>query len=104
MTPDRTASPDSATRWRVLLALLAGLAAFCLVWLITAPPGPGLDPDSMSYVSASESLVHHGVLRVPAFYDWASPDSTEPLAHFPPGLSTALAIPRILGAPEPTAA
>ena len=104
MTPDRTASPDSATRWRVLPALLAGLAAFCLVWLITAPPGPGLDPDSMSYVSASESLVHHGVLRVPAFYDWASPDSTEPLAHFPPGLPTALAIPRILGAPEPTAA
>ena len=104
MIPDHTASPDPARRWRVPLALLAGVAAFCLVWLITAPPGPGLDPDSMSYVSASESLVHHGALRVPAFYDWARPDSTEPLAHFPPGLPTALAIPRILGVSEPTAA
>ncbi|HEX6965536.1 MAG TPA: hypothetical protein VF166_07030 [Gemmatimonadaceae bacterium] len=98
-------SSDSALpRRRVLLALLAGIAAFCIVWIATAPPGPGLDPDSASYLNAAESLVRHGALRAPTFYDWASPDSTEPLAHFPPGMPTALAIPRALGASQPTAA
>lgn len=105
MIPDSRLQFDLATRRRrVLLALLAGLVAFGAIWALTAPPGPGLDIDSVSYVNASESLVRHGVLRVPAFFDWATPDSTEPLAHFPPGVPTVLAIPRALGVPRLAAA
>ncbi|HET7565902.1 MAG TPA: hypothetical protein VFJ96_12960 [Gemmatimonadaceae bacterium] len=97
-------SEPATPRRRALLALLAGIAAFCIVWIATAPPGLGLDPDSASYLNAAESLVRHGELRAPTFYDWVSPDSTEPLAHFPPGMPTALAIPRALGASQSTAA
>lgn len=62
----------------------------------TAPPGPGLDPDAMSYLGAAESLVRSHTLRVPTS-GWASPDSTRPLSHFPPGFSIAIAIPTALG-------
>jgi len=75
------------------LGLLAGVYAF---WL-TAAPGPGLEPDSMSYVGAAESLVRHGTLRVP-WTHWSAPDSTSPLSDFPPGFSLAIAVPLAAGA------
>jgi hypothetical protein len=64
---------------------------------LTDPPGPGLDPDAMSYLGAAESLVQHGTLRIPAA-PWSSDSTTAPLAHFPPGYSTVLAVPMALGA------
>jgi hypothetical protein len=88
---------------RFLLAALFGAAAFYGVLSITAPPGPGLDPDSMSYLGAAESLVWRGTLRIPAAH-WSDADSTSPLAHFPPGFPLAIAVPVALGAPPEQAA
>jgi len=69
----------------------------------TAAPGPGLDPDALSYVGAAESLARAGTYRVPAS-NWTAVDSTEALAHFPPGFSTAIAIPVAAGlAPQQAA-
>ncbi|PYP71667.1 MAG: hypothetical protein DMD41_11610 [Gemmatimonadetes bacterium] len=89
----RAGSPSLA------LGLLAGLYVF---WL-TATPGPGLEPDSMSYVGAAESLVRHGTLRVPWTY-WPEADSTSPLSDFPPAFSVAIAVPLAAGAPRVQAA
>jgi len=75
------------------LAVVAGLGA---LW-ITAAPGPGLEPDSMSYVGAAEWLVRHGSLDVPTAYWWEA-DSTSALGSFPPGFSLAIAVPVGLGA------
>ena len=79
-----------------IAALTVGLAAAVGVWLGTAPPGPGLDPDAASYLGAAQSVVRGGGYRIPIAH-WASPDSTSPLAHFPPGYPTALALPIALG-------
>lgn len=79
-----------------LPAALMGIIAFALVLVITDPPGPGLDPDALSYLGAAESLVAHGAYRIPSA-KWTSADSTEPLAHFPPAYPTVLAIPLGLG-------
>jgi hypothetical protein len=84
-------------------AALLGIVAFTLVLVVTDPPGPGLDPDAMQYMGAAESLAAHGTYRIPSA-DWTSADSTSPLAHFPPGYSTALAIPVSLGMAPPQAA
>src|ERR1700722_1341809 len=81
---------------RLQLALILGAAAFCAVAFVTAPPGPGLDPDALSYVGAAESLVARGAYRIPTA-SWAVADSTEPLVHFPPGFSTLVAGPVALG-------
>jgi hypothetical protein len=80
----------------LLPAALLGIVAFTLVLLITEPPGPGLDPDALHYMGAAESVAAHLAYRVPTA-EWASADSTSPLAHFPPGFSTALALPVRLG-------
>ena len=88
---------------RLAPAALLGILAFTLVLAVTDPPGPGLDPDALSYMGAAESLVAHGAYRIPTA-SWASADSTSPLAHFPPGYSTALAIPVALGMTPPQAA
>jgi hypothetical protein len=88
---------------RLAPALLLGIAAFALVLAVTDPPGPGLDPDALSYFGAAESLVAHGEYRIPTAA-WTSADSTSSLAHFPPGYSTALAIPAALGMAPPQAA
>ena len=65
--------------------------------LITSGAGPGLDPDSMSYVGAATSLAHRGTLTVPS-NSWDADDSTAALTVWPPGFSTAMAIPQKLGA------
>jgi hypothetical protein len=77
---------------RILIpALLIGFAAFWGVIDETDPPGPGLDPDALSYLGAGTSLAHGHGLRVPSA-GWASDDSTAPLVHFPPGFPAAIAI------------
>ena len=63
----------------------------------TAAPGPGLDPDAMSYLGAARTLASHGTLRVP-LAPWWSDSTTQPLTHFPPGYSAALAVPVAFGA------
>jgi len=88
---------------RLVPATLLGIVAFTLVLVVTDPPGPGLDPDAMSYMGAAEALVTHGAYRIPAA-EWTSADSSSPLAHFPPGYSTALALPVALGMAPPQAA
>ncbi|MGA2382289.1 MAG: hypothetical protein ABSG61_02535 [Gemmatimonadales bacterium] len=88
---------------RSVLAVLFGAAACFGVVAITEPPGPGLDPDSMSYLGAAESLVRHGSLRVP-MASWSDADSTSALHHFPPGYPIVLAIPIVLGADPQQAA
>ena len=88
---------------RLAPAALLGILAFALVLAVTDPPGPGLDPDALSYMGAAESLVTQGTYRIPTA-EWTSADSTSPLAHFPPGFSTALAIPVALGMAPPQAA
>ena len=92
---------DMAPNWQRITAQLLppvalGAVAFALALAITDPPGPGLDPDAMAYLGAAESLAMHGEFRAPTT-TWASADSTEPLAHFPPGYPAVLAIPVSLG-------
>ncbi len=88
---------------RSVLAALFGAAACIGVVALTSPPGPGLDPDSMSYLGAAESLARAGTLRIP-MASWSDPDSTSALRHFPPGFPTLLALPVVLGAPSQQAA
>ena len=80
----------------LLSALLLGAAAFVLVLAVTDPPGPGLDPDALAYMGAAQSLADHLEYRIPSAA-WTSADSTAPLAHFPPGYSSLLAVPVRLG-------
>jgi len=72
------------------VALLFGLAAAGGALWSMRPPGPGLDPDSMSYLAAADSLEHAGSLRVP-FAEWSSRDSTARLRDFAPGFSITIA-------------
>jgi hypothetical protein len=88
---------------RLVPAAILGIVAFALVLDITDPPGPGLDPDALSYMGAAESVVAHGTWRIPTA-QWTSADSTAPLDHFPPGFSAALAPPVKLGMAPPQAA
>jgi hypothetical protein len=73
-----------------VLAALLGTAAFWGVLELTEPPGPGLDPDALSYLGAGVSLAHGDGLRVPSA-GWASADTAAPLVHFPPGFSVGIA-------------
>jgi len=88
---------------RSLLGLLLGAVACVGVLAVTDPPGPGLDPDTMSYVGAAVSLARQHVLRIPAG-PWSEADSTAALGHFPPLFPVAIAVPVMLGAPPIQAA
>ena len=81
---------------------MAAVAALLVVY-VTQPPGPGLDPDSASYLGAAESVAHGRGYRIP-IADWLTADSTSILLHFPPGLPTAIAVPAALGMAPPYAA
>ncbi len=72
------------------------MAALLTLWL-TRAPGPGLDPDSMSYVGAAVSVAHGQGLRIP-IAPWNSSDSTSHLKAFPPGYSLLLSVPIRFGA------
>lgn len=87
----------------LLAALIAGAIAAAVVLTITQPPGPGLDPDSASYLGAAQSLAQGRGYRIP-ISDWATADSTSPLSHFPPGYPTAVAMPLLVGASPSQAA
>ncbi len=76
-------------RYAVTAALAIGAAVSVLY--ATAPHGPGLDPDAMSYVGAGASLAQTGRLRIPSA-DWWERDSTSALAQFPAGLPIAIAV------------
>ena len=75
---------------RTLPALALGAVAFAGAMGITTGAGPGLDPDSMSYLHAATTLAHGDGLR-DVQRDWESADSTMPLAHWPPGYPVAIA-------------
>ena len=81
---------------RTLAALALGVLAFAAVLGITSGAGPGLDPDSMSYLQAAATLAHGGQLR-DVQRDWASADSTMPLAHWPPGYPATIAVAERMG-------
>jgi len=89
--------------FRVPLAVAFGALACWLALAVTQPVGPGLDPDSVSYLAAARSLAHHGTLTVPDD-DWESADSTTALTHFPPGYPAVLALPVAMGVPPIDAA
>jgi 4-amino-4-deoxy-L-arabinose transferase-like glycosyltransferase len=84
-------------------AVLIGLVAFSGVIEVTEPPGPGLDPDALSYLGAGASLAHGHGLRVPSA-SWSSNDSTAPLVHFPPGFPATIAVGVAAGATPVNAA
>ncbi len=84
-------------------AVMVGIIAFTLVLTITDAPGPGLDPDALQYMGAAASFAARGDYAVP-IESWASADSTQPLTHFPPGYSTALALPVRMGMETPQSA
>ena len=88
--------PRSRKPLAALLALLLGTIAAVGVWLLTVPPGPGLDPDSASYLGAATALAHGQGYRIP-IASWHTTDSTSALGHFPPGYPTVIAIPVVLG-------
>lgn len=71
-------------------SIALGALAFAGVMAITSGAGPGLDPDSMSYMQAATTLAHGAGLR-DVQRDWSSVDSTMALAHWPPGYSIAIA-------------
>ncbi|MBK5188775.1 MAG: hypothetical protein JJD97_11070, partial [Gemmatimonadaceae bacterium] len=75
---------------RLLPALALGSLAFAGALAITSGAGPGLDPDSMSYLHAATTLAHGDGLR-DVQRDWWSADSTKPLAHWPPGYPVVIA-------------
>jgi hypothetical protein len=85
------------TDWRLPLArwlapVLLGVVAFALALALTDPPNPGIDPDALAYVGSAESFALHGEFRIPTAH-WPASDSTSALSHFPPGFSTAIALP-----------
>jgi hypothetical protein len=89
--------------WILIAAILFGIAAFWGVIEVTEPPGPGLDPDALSYLGAGSSLGHGHGLRVPSA-GWSSNDSTAPLVHFPPGFPATIALGVATGASPVNAA
>ena len=82
---------------RLAASITLGVLALAGALGITSGAGPGLDPDSMSYLHAASTLAHGGALR-DVQREWASVDSTMPLAHWPPGYSVVIAGVERLGA------
>ena len=75
---------------RLLPSIALGALAFTGALGITSGAGPGLDPDSMSYMQAATTLAHGAGLR-DVQRDWSSVDSTMALAHWPPGYPIVIA-------------
>jgi hypothetical protein len=81
----------------VLVPVALGVVAGSGVLWLTQAPGPGLEPDSISYLGAAESLARNGTLAIP-FADWSDEESTSRLSHFPPGYPFAIALGMMAGA------
>jgi len=78
---------------RFLVSVTIGAVAALSVLIINSSwLTPGVNGDSVAYMTAAESLAKDGTLRIPVS-SWASADSTATLAHFPPGFSVAMAVP-----------
>lgn len=84
------------THVRLLAPLLAGLVAAVLVLVSPESPEMVHSGDGVAYLGAAESLVRDGTYRIPMTHA-ENTDSTEALVHFPPGFSTAIAVPHALG-------
>jgi hypothetical protein len=80
---------------RYAIALLF-LFAVGFVLFATQVRGPGLCPDSMSYLGAAESMAR-GEGPLAPFADWSQHASSSRLHHFPPGFSALIAMPTALG-------
>lgn len=78
------------TRTVQATALIAATLATLWVLRLTRAPGPGLSPDTQSYLGAARELALGREPRVP-FTGWGSDDSTSRLRAFPPGVSMAVA-------------
>jgi hypothetical protein len=91
---DRNASPigDGGRRATLIVAAAAALATVLVIHWGTRPLGPGLYGDGAGYLSAAESVVHSGQLRVMGAPYWSA-DSTAPMAQWPPGFAVAVAVP-----------
>jgi len=74
----------------LLPSIALGALTFAGALVITSGAGPGLDPDSMSYMQAATTLAHGTGLR-DVERDWSTVDSTKALAHWPPGYSIVIA-------------
>ena len=81
---------ERAVRYALFL-LTAGVVLFA-----THVRGPGLCPDSMSYLGAAESM-SRGEGPLAPFADWSQHASNSRLHHFPPGFSALIAVPTALG-------
>lgn len=82
---------------RGLLALVIGFCAtygtlsMNYSWLT-----PGASSDSVAYLGAAESFARDGTFEVP-FSEWNAADSTEVLAHYPPGFPVLISLPMYVG-------
>lgn len=103
MTSGDLTLPNKTRRRKTLAVAILAILAFVEVLMVTRAPGPGLDPDSASYMGAAESFAHGQGLRIPTA-DWFTPQPSAPLAHFPPGFPIALSIGVAAGAPAPQVA
>ncbi|MEP7064931.1 MAG: hypothetical protein ABI889_02750 [Gemmatimonadota bacterium] len=81
---------------RLAASIALGALALAGALGITSGAGPGLDPDSMSYLNAANTLAKGSALR-DVDRDWTSVDSTMPLSHWPPGYPIAIASAERLG-------
>ncbi|HEX4560581.1 MAG TPA: hypothetical protein VH113_02005, partial [Gemmatimonadales bacterium] len=86
-----------------LIPWCGGALTTLAVLYATAPRGPGLTPDGMSYLAAAQSLAQGGRLREP-FAPWSSPDSTSTFTDYPQGYPVALAVPIAAGVTAPQSA
>ncbi len=102
-------SRDATTIWRSslfavrLAALVLASVALSGVLYGTEPPGPGLQESSASYLGAAESAARGDGFRTPVA-PWFSADSSSTLFRYPPGFSSALALPILVGLPAVQAA
>lgn len=81
-----------SSRATIIMAAAAALVTVLAIQWGTRPLGPGLYGDGAGYLSAAESLVHSGQLRVMGAPYWSA-DSTAPMVQWPPGFALAVAVP-----------
>jgi hypothetical protein len=90
---------------RQMLPVSAGLFLLwvAFVLLATSARGPGLCPDSMSYLAAAESMARGVGPEVPVA-EWSQSESQSRLRHFPPLFPALIAVAMTLGLPAAQAA
>lgn len=83
---------------RQVLLIIAGLffVSASFVLFATRARGPGLSPDSMSYLAAAESIARGAGPEIPTA-EWSQLEDHSRLRHFPPLFPALLAAPVALG-------